>query len=387
LKSDWVKLKLRDLADIKMGQSPKSKYYNVDKIGLPFFQGCTEFSEFYPIVKKYCSKPTRIANKGDILMSVRAPVGKLNIAKDECCIGRGLCAISPKNKGRFIYYLLKSNLLKIQSFSTGSTYQSINRKEVNSLTFHVPSLDNQKKITSVLTNYDNLIENNNRRIEILEEMAQRIYKEWFVDFKYPGHENDKLVDSELGMIPNNWEVMKVEDIIERIKPGKLYNKNTVEIEGSIPVLDQGRSGIIGFHNNEPGMKASISNPVIVFANHTCYQNLIFYPFSAIQNVLPFVPSSKNNRNIFWLHWTTKDIIKFNDYKGHWPEFISKKITLPPDFLCHDFGNTIKDIVILKYRLESKNKLLMKTRDYLLPKLISGKVDVSDLDINTDILND
>ena len=241
----------------------------------------------------------------------------------------------------------------------------------------------QRKIATVLSNYDDLIENNTRRIKILEEMAGTIYREWFVEFRFPGHENVKMVDSELGLIPQGWEFVKTEQIIKRVPSGKKYNQKTVELTGNIPVLDQGQSGIIGYHNDSPGVTASEDEPIIVFANHTCYQRIIQYPFSAIQNVLPFLPKPERHRNIYWLHWATKDLVDINDYKGHWPEFMSKEFVLPPTEVCERFGELAKPMVRLIYKLETCNQNLRQTRDLLLPKLISGELDVSELDINID----
>ncbi|MCD8508230.1 MAG: hypothetical protein LRY42_02440 [Candidatus Pacebacteria bacterium] len=100
-----------------------------------------------------------------------------------------------------------------------------------------------------------------------------------------------------------------------------------------------------------------------------------FPFSAIQNVLPFYPSKENYRNIFWLHFATKDLIYFNDYKGHWPEFSAKKVYLPPVDLCEKFGEHVKEMMIEKYNLEKQNQNLQKTRDILIPQLVGGRVEV------------
>ncbi|NCA93750.1 MAG: hypothetical protein EOM84_01085 [Sphingobacteriia bacterium] len=204
-------------------------------------------------------------------------------------------------------------------------------------------------------------------------MAQLIYKEWFVDFKFPGHEKVKMVKGELGLMPEGWEVVVVRDIIKRVPSGKKYENKTAKECGAVPILDQGKTGVIGYHNDEPGVLASEGKPIIVFANHTCYQNLIMFPFSAIQNVLPFYPSDENYRNIFWLHWATKDLIEFNDYKGHWPEFIGKRLLLPNKELCKKFGEIIEPMIIKKFKLEQYNNNLRQTRDLLLPKLMSGEI--------------
>jgi len=378
---NWKKVKLSDIAEIVMGQSPKSKFYNTDGDGLPFFQGRAEFGDIYPNVKKWCTKPLKVAKKNDVLMTVRAPVGDLNIANEECIIGRGLCALRSKlNNGRFLYYLLKGNNSYIISFGSGAVYDAINKDSVGNLIFDIPDEPIQHKIASILSNYDNLIELNERRIKILIEIARLIYKEWFVKFRFPGYEKVRMVESELGIIPDGWEVKKVEDIVMRIRPGKLYDSYTVKKSGKVPVLDQGRSGIIGYHDDEPGVKAEEDNPVIVFANHTCYQNLILFPFSAIQNVLPFIPNNTNFRNILWLHWATKGLVKFHDYKGHWPEFVNKKLIVPPQHICEEFSKLVRLMVLQKYKLQQLNYILHQTRDMLLPKLFSGEINVSDLDI-------
>ena len=103
----WIETTLGEICDINMGQSPPSSTYNTNKDGLPFFQGKAEFSDLYPVPNKWCSQPKKEAEKGSILISVRAPVGDVNIANRHCCIGRGLAAIKYNPCPRFIYYFLK----------------------------------------------------------------------------------------------------------------------------------------------------------------------------------------------------------------------------------------------------------------------------------------
>lgn len=379
----WKSTRLTELCEIVMGQSPKSQFYNENSDGLPFFQGCKDFGEIKPTVTKFCSKPNKIAQKSNVLLSVRAPVGEINIAPFLCCIGRGLCALRPKESNRFLFYLLKGNRHVIHTAEGGAVFGAITKGDLENMDFLCPADSKTRdKIASILSAYDDLIENNTQRIKLLEEIAQAIYRAWFVNFRFSGHEKVKIVKSPLGPIPEGWEVVTVQDVVKRIPPGKLYENKTVSSIGSVPVLDQGRSGIIGYHDDEPGVKASEENPIIVFANHTCYQRIIQFPFSAIQNVLPFLPNPERYRDIYWLHWATKDLVKFNDYKGHWPEFMAKKLVLPPPDNDLEFGQIVKALVQQIYKLEQKKMILRKTRDLLLPKLISGEVDVSELDIKT-----
>ena len=284
----------------------------------------------------------------------------------------------------FLYYLFNSHPVRqqIRASCSGVKVRHTSPSRIYEVKADIPPLLDQRKIASILSAYDDLIENNLRRIKLLEEMAQNLYREWFVKFRFPGHEKIKIVDSPLGKIPEGWEVVTVGEIIKRVPSGKKYDQKTASSSGIVPILDQGRSGIIGYHDDEPGVMASEDVPIIVFANHTCYQRIIPFPFSAIQNVLPFLPNPERFRDIYWLHWATKDIIKFNDYKGHWPEFTSKDVLFPTIKVCSAFGNIAKPIVQNCHRLEEKNTNLRRTRDLLLPKLISGELDVSDLDIET-----
>ena len=122
---------LKDVCRINMGQSPESSSYNEDGDGIPFFQGNADFGERYPVTRVWCNAPTKIAYAGDILISVRAPIGALNYAKDECCIGRGLAAITPnlsKVSSEFIYWFLKGKNAELNSKGTGSTFKAIGRK-------------------------------------------------------------------------------------------------------------------------------------------------------------------------------------------------------------------------------------------------------------------
>lgn len=182
-KAEWKRVRLGEICDINMGQSPESIYYNELGNGTPFFQGVTEFGLKYPEIRKYTTKITKLANAGDILFSVRAPVGDINYANIDCCIGRGLCAMKAKEQildQKYLFYFLKNNFDLFQNNSNGSIYNSINKETLNNLSIEIPPLSEQKKIAEVLSAYDDLIEVNQKKIKILETLAQTLYKEWFV---------------------------------------------------------------------------------------------------------------------------------------------------------------------------------------------------------------
>ena len=148
--------KLGDIANITMGQSPESKYYNKKNIGLPLIQGNADIKNRETIVRTFTSKYPKRGKMGDTIMSVRAPVGEIAKATFDCCLGRGVCAISYVNNYVYHYMIFIEN--KWGSLSTGSTFDSINSKEVNNLKILIPkSQEEQNTIAQILSNADELI--------------------------------------------------------------------------------------------------------------------------------------------------------------------------------------------------------------------------------------
>ena len=149
----WPRKKLVDIAAVQMGQSPPGESYNSDGVGLPFFQGKAEFGEEYPTTVKWCSQPSRIADAGDILLSVRAPVGPTKFAPERCCIGRGLAAIRAEPKAcnpRYVRYYLNRFETDIAALGVGSTFSAINRNAIERLEVPVPPLPEQRQIVGIL---------------------------------------------------------------------------------------------------------------------------------------------------------------------------------------------------------------------------------------------
>ena len=156
--------KLGDIADITMGQSPKSESYNNQGRGLPFLQGNRTFGRKNPRFDTFTTAPTKIANAGDVIMSVRAPVGDLNITPINMCLGRGLCSLHMKNGNQsFLFYLMKYLLPELLNKENGTVFGSINRSDIYNLQVEIPSDDKlQMKIAYCLELLDDKIEINER---------------------------------------------------------------------------------------------------------------------------------------------------------------------------------------------------------------------------------
>jgi type I restriction enzyme, S subunit len=149
----WSMRRLGDLAFVVMGQSPPGATYNTERRGLPFFQGKAEFRDEYPEVEKWCDTPLKVAEAGDVLLSVRAPVGPTNVARERCCIGRGLAAIRPKTAElapRFLRYFFSAFESQISQQGAGSTFDAIGRSVIENLELPVPPLMEQERIVRIL---------------------------------------------------------------------------------------------------------------------------------------------------------------------------------------------------------------------------------------------
>ena len=179
-----MKVKLRDVSNIIMGQSPDSSTYNTEKIGLPFFQGNADFGELNPIAKTWCSAPIKIAYKNYILISVRAPIGALNIAAETCCIGRGLAAFDVNNKmctQKYLWYLLKAKKNELLSKGTGSTFKAISKNILSEMEFNIPPVREQELCTKVLDVVFCLIRLKKEQLDKLDLLVKSRFIELFGD--------------------------------------------------------------------------------------------------------------------------------------------------------------------------------------------------------------
>ena len=174
--SDWTEGTLSDIADITMGQSPSGSSYNEDGNGTIFFQGRTEFSFRFPTVRLYTTEPKRMACANDTLMNVRAPVGDLNVAHTDCCIGRGLAAIHSKNNHQsFVLYTMFSLKKQLDVFNgEGTVFGSINRNSLNEMPILIPSGEKLDEFEALVSPMDAAIRNNYDEICRLEQLRDSL---------------------------------------------------------------------------------------------------------------------------------------------------------------------------------------------------------------------
>jgi type I restriction enzyme S subunit len=181
----WKIARLGEACEIILGQSPPSNTYNTVEQGLPFYQGKKEFTELHPVAVKWCSKPLRIAEPNDILLSVRAPVGATNIANEKCCIGRGLAAIRYKPNHKYLYYYLRSVANELDNKGTGSTFKAISGKDIRSFRFPLPPLLEQHRIVAKIEELFSELDNGTAQLKKVKEQL-KTYRQSVLKWAFEG---------------------------------------------------------------------------------------------------------------------------------------------------------------------------------------------------------
>lgn len=208
----WKVSCLKRCASINMGQSPNSEDCNQDQIGLPFLQGNAEFGAVYPMAKQYCPIPRKLAGKGDLLFSVRAPVGALNTADKVYGIGRGLCSIrsSEANCQKFIYWVLSTDINQLNAVSTGSTFEAVSVEQVSNLYLSLPHKSEQQTIAQFLdyetAKIDALIAKQEQLIELLKEKRQAVISHAVTKGLNPDAPMKDSGVEWLGQVPEHWQI-------------------------------------------------------------------------------------------------------------------------------------------------------------------------------------
>ncbi|CAM2985179.1 restriction endonuclease subunit S [Vibrio ordalii] len=306
----------------------------------------------------------------------------------------------------FVYYLFQSELIKepaIKSMIGASGRQRADLDVIRNIDIKEYSIDDQIQIVGLLSNYDNLIENNNRRIAILEDMAQSLYREWFVNFRYPNHQDNldaggkpKLIDSPLGQIPEGWEVKNAAEVITINPKTKLVKEGEKPFVG-MSGLSQG-SMVIGDIIEKTGNSgAKFINGDTLFARITpCLQNgktgyvqfltpeqpvgfgstefIVFRESEYLSSEFIYLLSRSNN---FREHAIQSMTGATGRQRVHNDCFASCYLPVPPKELMHEFTKLAKPMFKSIFNLSKRNENLKQQRDMLLPKLISGQIELKD----------
>lgn len=274
----------------------------------------------------------------------------------------------------YVYYFLSQDYIKISlaSKAGGAANQAnISPNDVKSLTVIWPDIETQHRIANILSAYDDLIENNQKQIKLLEEAAQRLYKEWFVDLRFPGHENTKIVDG----VPEGWIKEEIGKIIKKVHRTKQIVASEYKDEGSIPIVDQSRAFVAGY-TNDLEARVDFGIPVIVFGDHTRIVKLIQFPFAKGADGTQLIISDclEMPQRLLYCSIMNVDLSNYH-YARHFKYLKEEKIMIPTVKVANEFENNVTGIFSKIQNCRDEIIRCQKTRDLLLPKLMSGEVKV------------
>ena len=303
---------------------------------------------------------------------------------------------------RFLYYLLNSHHVRaqIRATATGATVRHTAPERIYSVEVLVPNVLTQHKIATILSAYDDLIENNTRRIEVLDKMAQAIYREWFVHLRFPGHEKVKMVDSSLGKIPDGWAVVSIKDMYNTRSGGTPSRKNkeyyvggtinwvkTKELDDRFIWDTEEKITALGLKRSSAKVLPPKTVLVAMYGANIGQLGILGNQASTNQACCAFL--TRDNRYgyvyLYLLLRDRRDSI-INLRLGAAQQNVSQEIlrdlpiVKPPVELVEQFTELVESLFDLMEALQRKTANLRTSRDLLLPKLISGEVDVTDLGI-------
>lgn len=319
----FVKLGDKDYFRITIGQSPVSSSYNKVGKGLPFYQGKSDFGQMFPNPRVWCDMPKRTADCGDILMSIRAPVGPVNIANNECCIGRGLVAIKTTDKvlSQYVYWMLKAQESNIAKEGNGSMFNSITKDQIRDISIPIfNSLTKQRQITKIIEQQiaisEGIVGHVNVQNKAIESFSSSLLHEAF-----PWDENKRL--------PTGWKWTPISSLMETSRQNIAHKKvNTSEYStyGRYPIIDQSRHFIAGYTDDATKV-IHVPSPVIVFGDHTRCVKLIDFDF--VQGADGVKVIQPNDKHVVpkYLYYYLKGVEIPNDGYGRHYKYV-KSLSVP-----------------------------------------------------------
>ena len=384
--SEWKKVKLGELYEVHNGLSKGRQFFGS---GYPFLTFSTVFNNYFlpkgldSLVQS--SEKEREAcsiRKGDVFITRTSEtmdeLGMSSVALRDYPnatyngFTKRLRPITDNVIPEYIGYYLRSPKFRVKfmAFSSMTTRASLANGDLLGMEVELPSKEVQQRIATILSRYDSLIENYQKQIKLLEEAAQRLYKEWFVDLHFPGHEKTKIVDG----VPEGWEKKKVGYLIAKSQRTKQVPANEYLKTGSIPVIDQSRNYIAGYTNDDECL-VSVTTPYIIFGDHTRVLKFIPFPFAKGADGTQLIMSNDLNRmpqSLFYNSLINIDLSNYS-YARHFKYLKEEEIIVSTTDVSMKY-----DLLVSKYYQCIQNNreqihLLTEARDRLLPKMMSGEI--------------
>ena len=413
--SEWKELKIEDFCEVIGGGTPSTKevsYYG-GEISWITPRDLTNYKKRFILRGErnitelgLKNSSARILPKNSILLTSRAPIGYLAIAEKEVCTNQGFKSliINPEKADyNFVYYLLKSNVERIKGLGTGTTFAEISGSVVKNLKFSLPDLQTQTAIAEILSSLDDKIELNNKINQELETLAQTLFKQWFIDFEF-SNENGKpykssggkIMDSELGEIPVGWEIKRLKQILNIKRGGSprpihdymassglpwvkisdatalnnpflFSTKEFIKVEGLRKTILLKKGSLILSNSATPGLPKFLELDACIHDGWLHFQDIECVTYNFLYLLFLYIRLDlvgQGNGSIF-INLKT-DILK--EYA----------ISIPNSDVMEKFSEVINPIFETIKNNASENIKLTNLRDYLLPKLISGELEINEI---------
>lgn len=383
--NEWIRMKLSEccssIADGDHQPPPKAE------TGIPFvtISNMTstnqfDFSDTLFVPQEYYDKldEKRKARKDDILYSVVGSFGIPVFMKEDkvFVFQRHIAILRPDNEKivpRFLFYtmLTKDFYARADAAAIGAAQRTVSLTALRNMEICIPDKIQQSKIVDTLAAYDDLIENNQKQIKLLEETAQRLYKEWFVDLRFPGHENTEILDG----IPAGWRIEEVGKLIGKVPRTTQIMTANYHKSGKIPIIDQSKTFIAGYTDDETAL-VDLGEPVIVFGDHTRILKYIQFPFAKGADGTQLIVSANKNmpQSLLYCGLVNIDLSNYH-YARHFKYLKAESLLVPIIDIAKQFdeyaGDLFKRIQVLRDEISSATE----ARDRLLPKLMSGEIEL------------
>lgn len=364
-----MKCKLGDIAIVTMGQSPKGDTYNNNGEGMPFLQGNRTFGDRYPTFDTWTTAPTKIAEAGDVIMSVRAPVGDLNITPVKMCLGRGVCSIRANNGNQdFIFYLMKHSMGQLLSKESGTVFGSVNRTDINGLDVDIPEdSETQRKIARYLAVIDEKIEANKQINNNLEQQAQALFRNQFLSQE---------------TLPDGWTKATLGEVSLMGAGGdKPKTVSATQTENCpYPIYSNGISdeGLYGFTDEYKIKDESITVSARGTIGFVCLRHIPYTPIVRLVTLIPNTDVLSAKYLYLWLKNSPIHGTGTTQQQLTVPDFRKTEIVLPTKEEMDSFTDTVTPLFEAIWANQVENTKLSNMRDVLLPKLMSGEFDVSEV---------
>ena len=380
--SDWRKVTLNQMGYISRGRSKHRPRNDARLFGgpYPFIQTgdigsaglyVTGYNQTY---NEDGLAQSKLWEKDTLCITIAANIADTALLAFPACFPDSIMGFTPfydVANVKFVKYCFDVLQRDCKQISQGTAQDNLSWEKLSTILFPCPPIEVQNKIATILSRYDSLIENYQKQIKLLEESAQRLYKERFIDLRFPGHENTKIVNG----VPDGWEKKKVGDLISKVRRTKQVSANNYLNSGCIPVIDQSRNYIAGYTNDIESL-VEVTIPYIVFGDHTRVLKYVPFSFAKGADGTQLIMSNDLERmpqSLFYNSLIEIDLSNYS-YARHFKYLKEESILVPSKDIAQRYDKVVSQYFQSIQKNREQIHLLTEARDRLLPKLMSGEIE-------------